>query len=288
MPSKVQIPDFQQIVKYLDFNKIAEAISTDPKTGAPIVYRQSDLDNIKDMIWTAAEKWLPRDLVEFQIDTIEQKIECEIAGYKIKAYQDVDGTLNGKLKPYDEYKAARFVLDWKTSAGELDTRWKNRLVDSWQWKLYTYMSGAKVFNYRGVSRRCEAEACLTRDVILEVPTTNKEEVEEFVRGALTQRSALIHDQLQVWPRNMPDACNKYNRLCPFKDDCDMYTMPRYAGDGNKVMSYSYITEFMLCPEKARRSEREEAGIDESEETSIGHGFHAGIAELYRQAKEIKL
>ena len=144
----------------------------------------------------------------------------------------------------------------------------------------------RIFNYRGISRREEDGVHSTKDIILEVPTTNEAEVEEFVKGVNIERDALIAAGMEVWPRNMPDACNKYGRVCPFKDDCDMYSMPRWVPPFGKVMSHTAFSQFLLCPEKHRRLLQAPTG--DEDEAHIGPGFHNGVAELYRQAKEIKI
>lgn len=283
---KVYIPEFKDIVSQFDMEAVAEAIWTPKREGLPKPhYTLDEFENIKEMIWVAAEKWVPRDLVDLQIDSIEDEVRYPIAGTEIKGYLDLSGTLNGLIKPFDEYAGKRMIVDWKTRNGELDTRWRTRLIDSWQWKMYAAMTGATIVNYRGVSRR---EGSPPREIILAVPQTVAEEVDVFATQLIKTRENLIQLGLSPWPRNMPDACREGTAYeCPFKLDCDNYSMPMFT-PLSKVMSYTEFHRFMECPELSRRMQVEAPGVDETEASNIGSGFHSGMAALYTQLKNIKL
>ena len=285
--SKVYIPKFSDIVSQLDMEAVSEAIFTPKREGhAPPKYTLDEFENIKEMVWAAAEKWLGRDLVDFRFDDIESEIRYPVAGTEIKGYVDLGGTLNGHVKPFDEFPGARMIVDWKTRGGELDTRWRSRLIDSWQWKMYAAMNGATVFNYRGISTRTYPET-QTREIIIAVPHTVREEVEALAIQLITTRDKLINLGLSPWPRHMPDACRDGTPYeCPFKLDCDNYTMPAFT-PVSKVMSYTEFHRFMECPELSRRMQLEPEA-DESEATNIGNGFHSAMANLYTQARSIKL
>ena len=59
-------------------------------------------------------------------------------------------------------------------------------------------------------------------------------------------------------------------------------------DKFKELSYTKMKLFMLCPERYRRtvlgiSTTEDPIEKDSDATAFGSVFHAGIAELYRQA-----
>ena len=60
----VKIPEFEVIAKLIDWDKVSAAIPVDPRNPERTTnYAEEDLEDIKSMIWSAAEKWLPRDLV---------------------------------------------------------------------------------------------------------------------------------------------------------------------------------------------------------------------------------
>jgi hypothetical protein len=285
--SKLHIPAFADLIPQLDMEAVAEAIFKPKREGQPPPkYSLDEFENIKEMIWAAGEKWLGRDLVDLNVESVEEKVLYPIGGTEIKGYLDLVGTLKGGIKPFDEFAGSRMVVDWKTRDGELDTRWRSRLIDSWQWKLYSAMSGAKVFNYRGVSRRTVPEA-QTREIILAVPHTVVEEVENYALQLIEQRRLLIDMGISPWPRNMPDACRDGTPYeCPFKLDCDNYTMPKFI-PVSKVMSYTEFHRLQECPEFSRRMQGEPEA-DETEASNVGSGFHSGVAELWSQARSIKL
>lgn len=287
--SKINIPSFDDLLAQLNMEAVAEAIMQPRKEGEkPPRYNLDEFENIKEMILLAAEKWLGRDLVEFNITSIEEENryvpEGNIGEYK--AFFDVQTTLNGIVKPYTDYKGQICIVDWKTRDGELDQRWRTRLIDSWQWKIYAAISGAKIFNYRGISRRCNLSDTPTKEILIEVPPTVKDEVNEYFAGLYAQRQGLIGSNINVWPRNF-DACFDYGRECPFKMDCDEYTMPRYVPQEGKVMSYTSLKYFQRCNEFSRRMLGEPTA-DDTEDSNIGAGFHSGVANLWGQARHITL
>jgi len=270
--------------------EVAAAILASDREERITRYTEDEYANVKEMVWSAAERWFPQDVVEFNtalVYKVEQEHTYLYDGENIKAYLDVAAQLKGQLKTYEEFRGQTVVVDWKTKEGELDTRWKDKLVDSWQWRIYADMAGAQVFNYRGISRRCIGGVCPTRDIPLAVPSTNREEVSEYVRGLLAQRNALISIGAKVWPRNMPDACNMYGRECPFYGDCTDYTMPRWTPPMGKVMSFTQFHRFITCPERSRRLLLTPED-DETLATNIGGGVHQGLAALWAQLPNIKI
>src|SRR5579863_1689785 len=129
MAAKLHVPDFEDILPQINMDAVAEAVLRPKREGDPrSCYRPDDFLNIKEMILLAAERWLPRDLIEFQFTGIEELHLHEFGGDKVKAYIDLNAQVRGVSKPYDSYKGSRIVIDWKTREGELDTRWKMRHI----------------------------------------------------------------------------------------------------------------------------------------------------------------
>lgn len=276
-----------------DLEAISQAVWTPGREGAAIPrYTDDEFENIKEMVWSAAEKWVPRDIAELVVTGVEEK---ETMWYgtnaptdEVKGFLDVKGVLRGTMSPFGEFAGQTLIVDWKTRDGELSQEWKERLIDSWQWRIYAAMTGAKVINYRGISRNCDAFlGCDTRDILIAVPDSNSAEVFEYLEGMTAQRNALIQIGATVWPRHQRDACYKYRRECEYKLDCEMYTMPKYVPEVGKVLSYTELDRFARCPEYSRRKLREDPGKDEDEATNIGSGFHRAMAALYLQLKEIQ-
>lgn len=264
---------------------VAAAIWSPDRSGATPTYTEDEFQNIKEMVYSAADKWLGRDLVTLTIVNIEQEGRL-YAGTtnEVKGYIDLEVTVNegDNIAPFNQYGGASMVIDWKTRGGELDQRWRERLIDSWQWRLYAAMIGAQLVSYRGVSAACEFTGSDTKEIIIKVGDTNAVEVGEYIAGQTNMLASL--NGFTVYPRNMPWACNKGNVECPFKTDCDNYTMPRFEPTP-KVMSYTEFERFSHCPEYYRRS-RQESG--QSAAASLGQGFHRAMECLYRQAQTIKL
>jgi hypothetical protein len=279
--TKVVIPAFQDIVELFDMEKVIEAIWTPDEKGRKPTYGWDEFDNIKEMVWAAASKWLARDLVEFNITGVERLTEYS----DIKGYMDVEATMKGLIKPFDNYAGKKIVVDWKTRDGELDDRWRARLIDSWQWKIYASMTDASIFSYRGISRRCPEGECSCKEILLPVPAYNSDAVYTQLEGQKTMISALIEGEISPWPMHMPDACNKYGRECEYYDDCSNYRMPLFTPPDGKVLSYSRLDDFARCPELYRRRTRDEG---EEGESLLGSGVHFALAELYKQAALIKI
>lgn len=269
----------------LDFAKVAE--ETEKFEDGGFVLTRPQLEAVRQGIFAANEKWLVRDIYEFKLDSIEERFEVDTfsnGGQAVKGFIDLSGTLNGTQAPFGAYAGGGFVLDWKTSDRPLTTDWKNRQVDSWQWPLYAAIKGAALAIYRGYSWG-DGD---TREIIIKVPDWNLNSVREQYGSVLELRRTLVMGGYEVWPQHKPTACNMYGEECPFYSDCYDYSMPRQKMDV-RPLSYSRVSDFMLCPEKARRMELLE--IDnargyQTKRTAMGQAFHRGVAEVYRQVKEL--
>jgi hypothetical protein len=280
---KLEFPDPRDLLANLDMEKVAEKIWFDGM-------RDYDFQDAKECTWNAAMKWLHRDVVEFDITNVEVLREADIAGFPIKGYIDVRGMLRGKIPALSKWADKPFVLDWKTSKNKLSTAWKNRLVDSLQWKLYCLLEPEYpgLIIYRGISRQGDV-----REVIIEPPA--KEHMVAEVEAIVGPVSHFIQHlkESEVWPRNMPASCHAFGYECPFYNDCEDNEMPPRAIDVEHL-SYSSLTRFLLCPERLRREklvylEALEAEVegeiepDGTDATRFGNAVHRGLEELYKQA-----
>lgn len=282
----------------LSFNEIQEAIDKEAVAKAILAFDEGekpfdefDFQDCKEVVWTAGEKWLARDLQEFTLESVEKKVVTDLAGpeYPFKCFLDVCGEIRGTMKPFNTstamypngFKGLKYIIDWKTSKNTLGTEWKARLLDSHQWPLYSEVYGASLFVYRGVSRKDMS----TQEVLIPVPPTNSQEVLHQLKSLGCQLNALRNEHFQVYPRNKPFACNAYGRECQFYESCIQFKMPWGEIPLDKPLSYSFMQDFMLCQERARRKVLAE-GFDYYEETTFGKRAHAGLAELWSQAYAI--
>jgi len=270
----------------LDLEKIQAAVENDPDIGKWLTL--ADIELVRVTLWAAMEKWLVRDIYEFSDIVPEGEFVYEFGSSRIRGFIDLRGRLVGGCAPFNKYPNSTFVLDWKTKETTLTQDWREKQIDSWQWPLYAAHTGAVIAIYRGVSwaGNGKLDSEFLKEIIIEVPTTNTEEVNEHYGAITSEREHLIHIGAAVWPRNKPFACNAFGRTCPYYGDCYEYSMVRGVPT-SKVLSYSSASDFMLCQERSRRRTlNEESRIeDHSWSTKMGAAFHRGAEELYRQVSE---
>ena len=254
---------------------VAAEVSKVPEGAKPLP--EFDEEDARKCIWLAAEKWLERDLNKLVVTGIEQEFEFLVTSLKfnqrVHGFFDVVGACADP--EFKEKSSVNIVIDWKTSRNTLDATWRQRLIDSFQWRIYGHAAHAELVSYRGINRKGE-----TKELLLRIPHTNSQEVEEQVLGLGSMRAALVNLELPVWPRNSPNACFAYNSQCPYYEDCEGYSMPRVCVD-HSMISYSQMNNLMLCPERTRRGIIDEG--QGTEETNFGQAVHRGLAELWRQA-----
>lgn len=274
-------PDFNDFWASLDTASIEAEIAPPGITIADF-----DYEHAKACIYAAAERWLVWDLENLVVTNVEDRFDGVFGNAPFKAFLDLAGVTKEKppFKNLQEFGGVLFEVDWKTAQAALDTRWSSRQVGSWQWREYAFLHGGRLFFYRGIRRPQEPGSDPeTRELILEVPETNAQEVKEFIEGVAAMRNALVQIGAEVWPRHMPSACNAYGRECPYLADCQNYTMPRQALLA-KVLSYSALDGFLQCPERHRRdilTDAAESGDNDA--TAFGRAVHRGLAEVWRQA-----
>ena len=285
--------DLDDALARVDFDKVHHAVET---TAGYVDLGASERAEVKELVWLAAETWLAHDLQEFDDP------EFELAVADGKAIIDLRATMRGTMQPYAAFGGKQIIIDWKTTNSNVDTdEWRNRCLDSWQWKIYLSLSPeAKVFNYRGISRlrgstrfsggEPAAEACRTRNVMLESNDGLVEEVREQKRGVIAMYNSLVDANLLVWPRNTK-SCYAFGKRCAFKRDCDSNQMPLgTVADRAEDLSHSRMDALMLCPERLRRSKLvniDDIVGDSSDATVVGGAFHAGVAALWAEAFRVR-
>lgn len=272
---------WDNVLPLLDLHKVAEQIAA--VEGRALL--NPEFEDVKELVLIAGRTWLVRDLVDFNVQGLEEEVFIDdIPGQRTQfhGFVDLKGTLTGKgtefLKPY----AGRVVvLDWKTTKSQVETDWKKRLINSWQWQIYSHATDARIFMYRGISLTYKT----TNEVILQVPHSNSDEVRTYLAGKYRERQALVDGQFPVWPMTKQDyACKSYGRDCPYLEDCKDYNMPQQAIE-DRQLSYSSISTFAMCEERHRRDTLAE-GKDESDATVMGTAFHRGMEALYDQGRRL--
>jgi hypothetical protein len=274
-----------QVLPTLD-NSAVQAAVRKVDEGDPEVHDGIGFDSIMDLVNNGVKKWLIRDLltledVAFEV-LFERPLSQEALEWTGRGTIDFLATVkegaNGK--PFEDFRGQRIGIDWKTTKGQLSTEWKNRYLDSWQWRIYCQASCAGIFSYRGLSRIGEV-----KEIFCKPAEDNKTTVDYQVLGLALQMQSLVNARLPIWPRNSPKACFAFGQECEFYTDCIDDSMPRTAIDKMPPMRYSTMEGFMSCNEKARRHLLN-GGWAGSAETLFGKAVHRGLAELWRQAFEL--
>ncbi len=262
--------DWDDIFVTLDLQKVDDEINA-IEVGQPNM-PDYDRQDVRELTLIAAARWLPTDLLEWDLDAVEEPFEVQ--GFR--GITDLRGRHKGLFNAFAEHRGSAFIGDWKTTKGALDADWAARYKYSWQWKLYSLgHPAAKLFTYRGISRTGD-----TREIIIEIPPGVGAEAQQYLDQVKAMRGVL---EGQVpWPRKMPGSCKAYGRECDFVDQCRENLVVPGQVDFLKPLSYSGTETFLLCPEKHRLTQI--AGYGEDDEVlAFGKSFHRGIAEVYRQA-----
>lgn len=259
-----------QIFEQLDRDKIAAEIRA--ALGKELA--SWDLETLGEMVFSTAEKWLARDCLWMELDGIESRFEWEGES----GIYDMTGRFTDEAPDY--LRGKRFVRDWKTSSSSLDDKWVKRYTDSWQWRIYLYNAQADVFVYSGITRGGES-----REFYLPRPANLEEQVKTQLISMGLMREQLISSGMLVYPMNRPFACNAFGRECENLHDCRNWTMPQQALESWN-WSPSSMEQFLICPERMRRAQLRKLAGQEllgGDAAEMGKAFHAGVAELYRQA-----
>lgn len=245
-----------------------------------------DMQLVKSCLCTTIDNWLADDYEELDITGVEEHLEIP----RMKGYLDLNARFKGVSPSRGTTAAAeaklrigkKVIVDWKTSWGPLDARWKRRYIRDWQWRIYSYLQDADYFWFRGISANPFTETPVM-DCLLEVTPEVKSSAKQFLEQMFGLRDTLIQLGSTPWPRFWP--CKSESFSCPYEDDC--LNLREFPGNlsSDKIMSYSRWREFTSCPEMHRRR-----GItnDEGEGervTQFGIAIHAGLAEVYKQVFE---
>jgi hypothetical protein len=258
----------------LDLPAIENAELTDAEGNTTLLAHE--FTSAKEMVVAGVNKWLAEDLELLMTSTLtlEAPFEMKCGGYPVHGYLDLKatykiGALNGKT----------VVADWKTTSGALDKTWQDKLVDSWQFRTYAVAADADYISYRGISNKGT-----TREVFIEVPKGPR------LLHAVNSYYCSVGDMIRsiskndVWPQHKPSACGMFGTTCPFKSDCDLDIAPRYSIPIEEIsLSYSGAERFLSCPEKYRRINKADKGVDGSDSTRLGSSVHRGLEEVWKQA-----
>jgi hypothetical protein len=236
-------------------------------------------ERVGKAVWAAGVEFLVEDLLD-DVDGVEEEGTSIVAGqFPVNYVFDIRKRIKGETPLTSSLAGKSCIVDWKTTKGDLDPPWVARHTDSWQWKIYLYISGCDVFEYRGINW-----AGRTRRVFLPRPANLAEQVEQHFVGAHSMRSAL--KTLDVWPMRMPGSCYAYGRRCRYLRECQSWTMPRGVPEKDSF-SHSSIDTFLLCPERYRRDKLTFGEIPETHEerydAELGSAVHRGLEEVYLQA-----
>jgi hypothetical protein len=246
-----------------------------------------EFDDVKELCIIAGRRWLARDLEDLQILGLEEEVFIDdIPGQRTPFHGFIDGwgVLTGKGTPTLQPYVGRIAAwDWKTTKNHVENSkgdWKQKMIDSWQWPIYSTAKDVRIFMYRGISTTYKT----TEEVILQTVPTTSQEVKEYLSGVYAQRQSYVDLGLTVWPRRKPDSCNAFGRPCPYLTDCDEYTMPQIA-PGDRQLSYSSANTLLLCPERHRRDSLT-GNREETDSTVVGQAFHRGMQEMYEQGRKL--
>lgn len=273
---------FPQLWAMLDETKITDAI-----VGTASI-SEVEFSDAKLLVYGAAGRWLIRDLEDFQITAVEQEFRTE-GEYPIKGFLDIQGIVRDLpgTNGFKELAGKKLSVDWKTSKRDLDATWADRLIQSWQYKIYAWAHDLSLFAYRGIKRPAGvSDPVRFREINLIIPSYNAEEVQAFIKTIYQARRMYTDGKFTIWAQNRPEACTTYGRECEFLEDCQGYTMPREALL-DKVLSYSSIKTFQSCPERHRRvtllAQESDEEVGSTPETIFGQLVHRGLAAVYEQA-----
>lgn len=281
---KRNILPWEEWKQQLNWEKVSQAILSIENDQLELT--SVDYEMAAGMCMDTAAHFVPLDMAAFEILGVEKAGEYGPG----KTKYIIDLLLRVKkdaIKPYCDYsEGTLLVVDWKSTANHVDDNWRRKYIRSWQSRIYCVAEDALLAEYRGVSWYTDpplAGEHETKALLLEMPATNKQEVDEYLAGAEAMAASL--SPLEVYPRKIPKACGAWGRDCQFLNDCISYTMPRQKLD-NPQLSFSSIENLFECPEKYRRLK-----ISKDEETgsslTVGQALHRGMAEVYTQLQQFK-
>jgi hypothetical protein len=273
--SAARLPDLEAVLERVNLETVAEEMGKDKELA------EFEFVEAKKLVIKACGAWLPRDVVEFEVEGIEERVEEPFDGVTQKGFLDLRGKFRGEINATKKLKGKSFVLDWKTAGRKLDSVWRDRLIDSWQWRMYHELKPMDVFIYRGINRQGDV-----REVIMPIENGNVVSLMTInqLRHDIVQLGEYFDKEAEVWSRHMPWSCRSMGE-CEFIEECLNDTMPRGCPEEFPNISYTLINNLHSCPEKTRRLLiQKERGIEErrNESLRLGSAVHRGLAEVYSQ------
>ncbi len=273
----------------LDWPTVVEAIKS--SNIGSVKLADWDIEDAIRVCHMAAERWLHDDVrYGYQLTHLETRFDIKTK------LPPVAGVIDLGLRSEE----GLILVDWKTSRNTLDLNWQQRLLDSFQWRIYAAVTGATKFKYRGMTRPKgvgrnqdpEDKIVEFKELTIDIPQTNRQEVIEQLGGFYAMRNSLTFKSVTgiplnpIWPRN-GRSCFSFGRRCDYYADCQGFSAPRGIPQSLHQVSSSQLDEFLLCPERYRRGQLANDGDDpvgksDSEESSFGRVVHIGLAEIWRQ------
>jgi len=263
----------------LDTSLIVKAINAAPLPE----YDASDALLLVDRF---IEAYLEQDRKDFAVTGIEQRVTIPWSSIEspleTRGVIDMEGVFTS-----GQYEGRRFIVDYKTHRGPLDSRYVRSQVESLQWQIYAAMRDASLALYRLASR----EQPVVKQVILEVPPWSAANIQEFLAATAGIVGSLVSSEALVWPRFglLNGYCHKWNETCRYYRDCTGQPPPKSLTASQAALSYSSLQTFARCPELYRRSRLLPKDQDDgNDDTRFGQAVHRGLAEAYRQAFGIEV
>lgn len=227
----------------------------------------------------ALETYASADSDGFRIVGVEQEFEETLDFWPFKFKWVAD------LIAYNPSQI--IIVDWKVTTNP-DKRWEAKIVDSWQWRLYSYFIQKRFpkmnvkFLYRGIPR---AGSGKPRQVALTSASSYWNYQIGKVPLYLRQSAAFLESlrEAERWPEYRPSGCGAFGRDCPFMTGCLSTGTPTGVLK-LEHLSHSTLDKLALCPERLRLSKltgTEEDGMA----LQVGKAAHAAIAAAYMQIRD---
>lgn len=248
----------------------------------------SEIDELVHAVGIVEKVYLERDKENIDVIAVEKSLK-----YKdiYEGTADLVATIKKGSKYYPkDYHGTKIIIDWKSKDAAFYnlSEWKQKYMDSWQWRLYSFVEGADCFEYRGISRANGD----TQKITLKVKEDNKELCLDYLGYSGEAINAFNNFGEGPWPRHKPFGCHAYNRECPFYSDCKLDQIPEGLKGPIQIkpMHYSDLDVFYLCPERYRLLTKLQEkmytkgigdGVESSRYTRFGAALHRGIAHIYK-------
>ena len=246
---------------------------------------KDELDELVHAVGIVEKVYLERDKENIDVKAVEKPLKHKDI---YEGTADLVGTIKQSSPFYPkDYWGQKIIVDWKSKDTAFSdvSKWKQTYMDSWQWRLYSFVEKTNVFEYRGISRATGE----TKNMTLRVKEDNKDMCLNYINMTREQINVLSAFTVGEWPRHKPFGCHAYNRECPFYKDCKQDKIPDGLEGPIQIrpLHYTDMEVFYLCPERYRLltkiSEKVNNKFGEAESsryTRFGAALHRGIAHIY--------